>query len=329
MTGTVRDFRADHPDFENSYNWSFPLITGMVKSSLGEAGKPVLNIGQVDCTSVSVVSLQDISNVVLLLDDGTEYKYDDLDLTGVKTTGTWSIPLEHADKNIVGAWVKSGSNSSGDGPGYGEWFAGEHVAGGEVTETHDVVNASETITVTFLCEAVIDPQWRVASEQSFNQWFRNTSGVNLSLPLTIVLDNGRQYPGGIYRYERSKHNGQSFFPLDNKVYGNEGNIHNYHFTYELDTQFIYTHPDFRDHDLVFNFSGDDDVWVYINGQLVVDLGGVHGEAYGSVNVDSMAASLGLEPGKKYSLHFFFAERHTVESNFTIETTIQFLPPLYD
>jgi len=134
---------------------------------------------------------------------------------------------------------------------------------------------------------------------------------------------------GVYRYEASKHNGQSFFPLDGKLMGNEGRSHNYHFTYQVHTKFTYTDPSERDQAMTFSFSGDDDVWVYINKKLVVDIGGVHSEKYASVNVDDLAEELGLEPGKTYDFHFFFAERHTTESNFTIETSIQFLSPLYD
>ncbi len=163
-------------------------------------------------------------------------------------------------------------------------------------------------------------------EDSFNQWFRNVEGVNQSIQHTIVLEDPDG--DGVYRFERSKHNGKSFFPLDGQLWGNEGNKHNYHFTYEIHTKFTYTDPSGRDA-MVFSFSGDDDVWVFINKQLVVDLGGVHSEVYGSVNVDQIAEQIGLEPGNTYDFDFFFAERHLVESNFTIETSIQFLSPLYD
>jgi fibro-slime domain-containing protein len=167
----------------------------------------------------------------------------------------------------------------------------------------------------------------IKSKTTFDQWFRNVDGVNKSVPYTIVLQDTDS--DGIFRYQRSKHNGKSFFPLDGQLYGNQGRSHNYHFTYEIHTKFTYSDPAERDYTMTFQFSGDDDVWVYVNNKLVVDLGGVHSEEFGSVNLDSLASQLGLEPGKSYDFNFFFAERHTTESNFTLETTIQFLSPLYD
>lgn len=68
-----------------------------------------------DCVDIS--SCKELSNVVLKLCDGTEYKYDAL--SGY--TGTFCSP---DGQNIVGVWVKSGCYQSGDGPGYGYWLEG-------------------------------------------------------------------------------------------------------------------------------------------------------------------------------------------------------------
>ncbi|MEM7629779.1 MAG: fibro-slime domain-containing protein [Planctomycetota bacterium] len=166
---------------------------------------------------------------------------------------------------------------------------------------------------------------QVYSEESFNQWFRDVPGVNTSWEHSITLE--RQSDG---KYVFAKERPEYFWPADGKGYGaSKGPLRwatagtrNFHFTYELETQFTYSDPNSRDYDLVFSFTGDDDVWVYINGNLVVDLGGVHSQQHGEVNVDSAAADLGLQPGGVYQLKLFFAERHTSESNFRVETTMQ-------
>ena len=214
LTGTIRDFRVSHPDFET---YPGKAHAGIVLDQLGEDGKPVLNPAE----------------------------------------------LERGDRAVTSA-------------------------------------------------------------SSFDQWFRDVPGVNVSIPHTITL----QREGSKFVYAREKP--EYFFPIDDQGYGlsMEGlrwaapGTHNYHFTYELETMFTYTDPANRDEALVFEFTGDDDVWVYINGRLAVDIGGVHGQQFGSVNLDEQAESLGLTPGGSYPLKLFFAERHTSESNFRIETTLK-------
>ncbi len=127
---------------------------------------------------------------------------------------------------------------------------------------------------------------------------------------------------GLYAYETSY-----YFPADDMAYfdsegkvknpyyvlqnGEDNKQHNFLFTMELQAQFEYTPGQ------TFYFRGDDDVWVFIDSVLVVDLGGVHNAAPGSVNLDT----LNLTPGKTYSFKLFFAERWCCGSNFKIITSI--------
>ena len=154
----------------------------------------------------------------------------------------------------------------------------------------------------------------ISNAGSFGEWY-TVSGSNRVRSYDITLsDNG----DGTYTYRNN-----SFFPIDGQLLGNQGRIHNYHFTYELNTAFTYTQDLV---DAVFSFSGDDDVWVFIDGELVIDLGGVHSAQSGSVRLGDLASLWSWEEYSDHTLDFFLAERHTTESNFTITTSITTLRP---
>jgi fibro-slime domain-containing protein len=142
----------------------------------------------------------------------------------------------------------------------------------------------------------------------FAQWFNNDP-VNQPAPLDLQLQPSTE-DAGMFVYD-----GRDFFPIDGQLFGNEGRGHNYHFTLEASTSFQYVGGE------LFSFSGDDDMWVFINRQKVIDLGGLHSSMSAEVAIDPLAATLGLSKGGVYPLHFFFAERHTLASNFTIHTSI--------
>jgi fibro-slime domain-containing protein len=173
----------------------------------------------------------------------------------------------------------------------------------------------------------IEGNWGPASTggingvDSFSQWFRDIPGLNLSAPLTLRLvrasDGSYVFDDKLDAEYASK---GGFFPIDDQLYGDSPGSpqHNYHFTFELHTQFTYDASAAQ----VFKFIGDDDVFVFINNRLVIDLGGVHAAHDQFVDLDR----LGLVDGETYALDFFFAERHRTQSNFRIQTNLVLTTP---
>lgn len=150
--------------------------------------------------------------------------------------------------------------------------------------------------------------------------YKNTFCRDLQLELDdegywLGEKNSRSPEGGLFLLD-----GSDFEYLDeaktvkNIMYddiSNNGAKHNYGFTMKFQAKFVYIPGQ------EFEFLGDDDVWVFINNKLVVDIGGQHQEVSGSVNLDT----LGLTPGETYPFHIFYVERHTSSSNFKMRTSM--------
>ncbi len=178
-------------------------------------------------------------------------------------------------------------------------------------------------------------------------WFRTVDGVNAETcrDIPLVMDSLT----GDYTYDN-----QNFLPIDdfthlpdgrvnpynNAQAGQDGKSHNFGFCLESHGDFEYRKGQ------VFDFRGDDDVWFFVNGRLVVDLGGIHGAWRDSVLLDSINAvksvvrnangqvirtaanqdsmlytptDSSLVEGRTYTFDFFFCERNPQGSSMRIRT----------
>lgn len=181
---------------------------------------------------------------------------------------------------------------------------------------------------------------------------------------------------GVYKSDASKEtNLGQFFPFDSadKVFDEQGNklspkrivdgntSLNHHFGMSMTTEFVQPKGgQTTDGDMVFEFSGDDDVWVYIDGVLVGDLGGIHEKATLKINFATGAVHVGhvdnandeeqtiedttilnmfeaakadtsnfsgstFRESSKHTLSFFYLERGAGASNMKLKFNLTTLP----
>jgi len=152
------------------------------------------------------------------------------------------------------------------------------------------------------------PTPQTSGPANFLQWYNTTDGVNVDFEIEIPLT---EIKPGQYSYQNS-----AFFPIDGQGWGNEGNPHNFHFTTEIHTEFTYQGGE------VFTFTGDDDLWLFINGKLAIDLGGLHPQLSDTIDLDAEAGFFDVQIGGTYPMDIFHAERHTDQSNYRIDTSIK-------
>ena len=170
----------------------------------------------------------------------------------------------------------------------------------------------------------------------FSDWFEDRNpDVNRSFFYTMKFQQDAKT--GFYQFREER-----FFPLDKgegakKTSANGadpfGNLqsgekdgvdltaHDYGFTLEFHAMFTYNQGQGQ----FLSLRGDDDLWAFVNGKRVIDLGGIHAAESDSIDLDEKASDLGLSDKNQYNLDFFFAERAVASSKLDIVTNLQFLP----
>ncbi len=145
----------------------------------------------------------------------------------------------------------------------------------------------------------------VLSADTFYEWWRNVLGVNQSTVQTIRMTRNKF---GVYLYFND-----NYRPINGLLLGNEGQPNNYHLTVEIDADFAYTAGGGQ----WFEIRCTDDAYLFVNGRLVIDLGGY---GYNKVMFADMGR-LGLLDGETYRLQLFHAQRQRGLAIFRLQTNM--------
>ena len=146
----------------------------------------------------------------------------------------------------------------------------------------------------------------ITSSTTFAQWYRDILGVNLATRHSISLTLGDK---GVYEYLDDE-----FYPVDQRLFGNGGDVHNNFFTYTVEAYFEYSACTGQ----FIEFMGADDAWIYIDGSMVIDLGGIAAATDQRIDL----GRLGLIDGETYTMQLFFAHRAEGGSQFNLRTNVE-------
>ena len=297
-----RDFRYHNPkDFEPGDPHSEKVTPGIVKADLDANGKPVYT---------------GVTGSAVLIENADSFAKWYTNVDGVNHATTGKLALWNNGK---GAYV---NRYKDDGT---QWYNTEpaYYCGNVGAEKTDASGNPIPCTSMYATSTNCDEKAAKGEEMLPDSCISTNGSYSAKFivsamdgnPLFFPVDGDSFTPSSERTYAQIPpyYDVSGSWPKDVDASGN-AIMHNFSFTSEVRYWFKYD----KSKSYTLEFVGDDDVWVFVNNKLAVDLGGIHTPIPGTVTIDaSTAAKFGISDGNVYQAVVFQAERQTTGSSYKL------------
>ncbi len=348
LAAAFRDFSNSHVDFGNHAGCS-EVVTGLVEERLGDDGRPVLRAAPLDACisgpdSFATWYVDGPQNVhldgqIVLFDDGhggyvnrfgphgeqvqnTEYGTErgggdsdsscsticaylapdettcaamctTLDAEATRAQTAYELALESGDYDDAELTA----------------LQAEAASASAEAESCDAACAPEIAVAESACSATCKPCSYDSGVWCAYGTLVSYDGTPLFFPVDSIAgpteDRGEAKLPEEYGYIG--------WPWESEIFG-EAVEHNFSFTTEIRFETVFS----MDRSATLELLGDDDLWVFINGRLAIDLGGLHVPSSGAITLDAQnAAQFDLRDGERFEIAIFHAERMAEGSSFRL------------
>jgi fibro-slime domain-containing protein len=319
-----RDFRFHNPtDFEPGSISSFAAFPGMVNATLDANGKPVYSgIG---------------GNALVASADTFAEWYRDV--PGVNHATPSKMPLwDNGKGGYVNRYGSNGEQWNVTEVVYFCGYVGQELS--DATGSPIPCTYKDQATFPTDCTAKLATGEEMLKCDAVQGVYQATFVVSKvdGNPLFFPVDGDTFTPASELMAAQIPpyYDATATWPFDMDAAGNE-RLHNFSFTSEVRYWFLYD----KSRTYTLDFVGDDDVWVFINRKLAVDLGGIHPPVAGSIVIGAdgngtttitqtypvpppaavqRSVTLGLQEGQVYEIAVFQAERQTYGSSYKLTMT---------
>lgn len=310
------DFHSDrsNPEFEQPFDAKDSFCVGMVQDTLDSEGKPVLkNSCRNDYIKYWFRDWKDSAKGDFSIPDYKYYNFNKDTILSLHKNMDWF--LSSPDGSIEELEEYNGKSAI--------WPLKTHYLNGNIDDTNPP---------PFMLNYYLEWYADVKSNSETKILNHDTSFKNIVIHDTLcfirkagssafIFDSPQFHPldkKGFCSTKNDWHIHDAFFLMNHNMWVEspedslhpEDVDHNYSFTMELEYPFVMTEG------LKIKIEGNDDIWVFVDGQLQLDLGGIHTRASGEILFDTISS---IEIGRTYTLKIFLAERHSTGASLKIET----------